>query len=117
MVLASAVSMTVVWSVPSKESQSMMAALQLLLRETRAQPGCEGCQLTSELGDVVLIRYIERWQSEPDMRRQVRSPRFATLAELIERGIERPLVEFALPDGVRGLEYADEVRRVGLAGW
>lgn len=116
MVLASAVSMTVVWSVPSREAQSMMAALQSLLRDTRPQPGCEGCQLTSEIGDVVVIRYSERWQSEPDLRRQVRSSRFATLAELIERGIERPIVEFALPDGVRGIEYADEVRRPGLAG-
>jgi quinol monooxygenase YgiN len=116
MVLGSAVSMTVVWSVPSKEAKSMMAALQVLLRDTRTQPGCEGCQLTSELGDVVVIRYVERWQSEKDLRRQVRSPRFAALAELIERAIERPLVEFALPDGVRGIEYADEVRQPGLAG-
>ena len=89
----------------------MMAALQLLLRDTRAQPGCEGCQFTSELGEVMVIRYLEKWQSEQDLRRQVRSTRFATLAELIERGIERPIVEFTLPGGNRGLEYAAEVRQ------
>ena len=111
--VSSAVSMTVVWSVPSNEAQSMMAALQPLLRDTRVQPGCDACQLTSEIRDVVVIKYIEKWQSEPDMRRQVQSARFATLAELIERAIERPLVEFALPEGVRGLEYADQVRRIG----
>lgn len=103
--------MLVIWSVPSKEAQSMMAALQLLLRDTRAQPGCEGCQFTSELGEVMVIRYVERWQSEQDLRRQVRSTRFATLAELIERGIERPIVEFTLPGGNRGLDYAAEVRQ------
>ena len=46
-----------------------------------------------------------------DLRRQLRSDRFAVLAELIERATERPVIEFTLPSGLRGIEYAEEARR------
>jgi len=31
---------------------------------------------------------------------------------LIERATENPIVKFALPSGLRGLDYAEEVRQV-----
>jgi len=60
---------------------------------------------------LVVIRYLETWRSELDLRRQLRSDRFAVLAELIERATERPVIEFTLPSGPRGIEYAEEARR------
>ena len=65
------------------------------------------------MGTRVVIHYIEEWNSEDDLRRQLRSNRFATLAELMERASEQPRVAFDLPHGTRGLEYAEEVRRFG----
>ena len=104
------VSLTAMWSVRAKDAASMIAALQLLQRTTRTQPGCQTCQFTTEIGDVVRIRYLERWDGEPALQRQVRSARFATLAELFEGAIERPTVEFDVNGVVRGLDYADDVR-------
>jgi len=63
------------------------------------------------MGPLVLIQYSETWKTETDLRRQVRSNRFSALAELIEHATEHPVIEFTLPDGRRGLEYAEEVRR------
>jgi hypothetical protein len=60
---------------------------------------------------LVVIQYSETWKTETDLRRQVRSNRFSALAELIERATERPDIEFTLPEGSRGLDYAEEVRR------
>lgn len=105
------VSMSVIWRVPVNESQRIIGALQHLLPHTRAEPGCEGCQLTTELGDSAVIRYFEKWKSEADLQRQLRSERFAALAELMERATESPVVEFMLPGKIRQLDYADEVRR------
>lgn len=106
------VRMTVQWRIPPGEAQAITAALQSLMLQTRAAPGCSGCSVSTEMGALVVIRYIENWQSETDLRRQVRSHRFSALAELIERATENPDVEFTLPRGSRGLEYAEEVRRV-----
>jgi quinol monooxygenase YgiN len=105
------VCMTVRWRVPPGEAQSITATLQSLMLKTRAAPGCAGCTVSTEMGALVVIQYIENWKSETDLRRQVRSDRFAALAELIERATEHPVIEFALPGGPRGVEYAEEVRR------
>ena len=105
-------SMSVIWRVPSAEADAIIGALQHLLPHTRAETGCEGCQLTTELGERAVIRYFEKWKTEADLQRQLRSPRFAALAELLERGTEHPVVEFVLPGKIRQLDYADEVRRV-----
>ncbi len=107
------VSMSVIWRVPSKQSQPIIAALQVLLPHTRAEPGCDGCQLTTELGEPTVIRYFEKWRTEADLQRQLRSSRFAALGELLEGATDSPVVEFMLPGRIRLLDYADEVRRVG----
>lgn len=103
--------MRVQWRVPAGEAQSITAALQTLMLQTRAAPGCAGCTLSTQMAAVVVVEYIENWNSETDLRRQVRSRRFSTLAELIEHATDPPLVEFMLPGGSRGLEYAEEVRQ------
>jgi len=79
--------------------------------QTRAAPGCAGCSVSTDMGALVVIQYVETWKTETDLRRQVRSTRFSALAELIERATEYPVIEFSLPDGRHGLEYAEEVRR------
>jgi quinol monooxygenase YgiN len=106
------VRMTVQWRVPAGEAQSITATLQALMLQTRAAPGCLGCSLSTEMGPLVVIRYVENWKNETDMRHQLRSHRFSALAEIIERATENPDVEFMLPSGSRGLEYAEEVRQV-----
>jgi quinol monooxygenase YgiN len=105
------VRMTVKWCVPPGEAQVIIAALQTWMQETRGMPGCTGCSFSTEMGALAVIRYVEAWKGEADMRRQVQSDRFANLLELIERATEYPVIEFELPGGVRGLEYAELLRR------
>jgi quinol monooxygenase YgiN len=105
------VCMTVRWRVPAGEAQSITATLQSLMLKTRAAPGCAGCSVSTDMGALVMIQYIENWKTETDLRRQVRSDRFSALAELIEHATEHPAIEFTLPGGPRGIDYAEEVRR------
>src|SRR4030095_4613273 len=55
------VRMTVQWRVPAGEAQSITAALQAWMLQTRAAPGCVGCSLSTQMGAVVVIEYIEKW--------------------------------------------------------
>jgi quinol monooxygenase YgiN len=105
------VRMTARWCVPPGEAQSIAAAMHPLMMKTRSEPGCTGCSFSTEMGAMVVIQYNETWTSEADLRRQIQSNRFANLAELIEHATENPVIEFVLPGGSRGLEYAEEVRR------
>ena len=109
--MSTPVRMTVQWFVPSPESGPILAALHALMVAARAEPGCIGCHLTTEMGDRAGLCYTEEWKEEGDLKRQLRSNRFSRLAELMERATEQPRVEFTLPCGVRGLEYAEAMRQ------
>jgi quinol monooxygenase YgiN len=110
---SSPVRMILKWTVPPGESRPIVAALQGLMLAARAESGCGGCSLSTELHEKVVIHYIEEWNSEEDLRRQLRSDRFAALAELIEYASEHPTIEFVLPGSTRGVDYAEEIRGSG----
>jgi quinol monooxygenase YgiN len=105
--------MTVQWFVPPPEVRSIASALYSLMVEMRGERGWLRCQLTTEIGTRVELRYVEEWRDEKDLRRELRSDRFARLAGLIDQATEEPRVEFALGARYRGLDYAEEVRRGG----
>ena len=104
------VRMKVCWRVTPHESSRITSALHALMVAIRAEPNCLGCQLSTEMGEQAGICYMEEWRNEEALQRQLRSLSFSRLAELLERATEQPRVEFTLPSGVRGLDYAEEVR-------
>jgi quinol monooxygenase YgiN len=103
--------MALSWSVPPGESRAITGALQGLMVASRAERGCLNCCLTTSMGERVAISYVEDWRTEEDLKRQLRSSRFTALAELLESASGRPTIEFVLPEGNRGIDYAGEVRQ------
>jgi len=104
------VRMTLRWSILPVESRSLLSVLQGLMVSTRAEPGCIGCSLSTDMGSRVVIAYVEEWSDEDYLKRQLRSRRFSVLAELMEQATGHPTVTFSLPESTRGLDYAAEVR-------
>lgn len=111
MVLAEPVRMSLKWEISPQESGPITAALHALMVDARGEPGYISCQLSTEMGGRAGLRYVEEWATEGDLKRQLRSNRFARLAELMERATAVPKVEFSLHSGTRGLDYAVEVQR------
>ena len=105
------VRMTLKWRVAAVAATPIMSALQTVLFRTRTERGCVGGSLSTEIGPHVEIRYVVDWESEGDLQRQIRSNDFSQLAELMERATEPPTIEFALPSGMHGMEYAEKIRR------
>lgn len=99
------------WSVPPGESRPLMVALQGIMLATRADAGCIGCGLSTDVGLRVALSYVEEWSDQAHLERRLSGPRFAVLAELMEQASEPPVVEFELHGARRGLDYAEEVRR------
>jgi quinol monooxygenase YgiN len=106
------VRMVLRWSVPPGESRPIASCLQGLMVSTRAEPGCVGCSLSTDMGRQAVIRYTEEWMTEDDLKRQLRSDRFSVLAELMEHASEVPTIEFALKGSIRGIDYAEEIRNL-----
>ncbi len=101
--------MTLNWHVPAGEARPITEALHALMVAARTERGYVNCSVSAELGDLAKVRYCEEWRTEEDLQRQVTSPRFAKLAELVERSSEQPDVQFHLTNSVRGLDYAQEL--------
>ena len=102
--------MTLQWSVPSAESRPIASFLQGLMVSISAEPSCLSCRLCTDVGPATLISYVEEWKSEDDLKRQLKSERFAALAELMEHASQPPSIEFVVGDISRGSDYAEEVR-------
>lgn len=98
------------WNVLPGQSQSIAAALQAVMLATRREAGCLGCAMSTSAAERVTLRYEEDWDTEENLRQQVRSDRFRVLATLVESAMETPRIEFVLPEGTRGIDYATEVR-------
>jgi quinol monooxygenase YgiN len=105
------VRMTVRWLVPLGESRPMTTALHTLMVAARAERGCLACSLSTELGDRVALHFVEDWETEEDLQRQLRSDWFVSFAALIERATSPPDVLFSVAGGIRGLDYVEEVRQ------
>ena len=101
--------MTVQWQVAPAEVRAITEALHALMVAARAEHGYVNCSLSTELGEFAQLCYREDWQTEDDLERQIRTPRFAKVAELIERASQPPRVQFHLSSAVRGLDYAEEL--------
>ena len=99
------------WSVLPQQVRSVGAAVHAVMSESRREDGCLNCSLATEMGEAVTLRLVEVWDSEESLRRHVRSSRFETLAGLVESALAPPRIEFVLPWGTRGLEYAYAVRQ------
>lgn len=99
------------WTVPLGETGPITTALHSLMVLARAERGCLECGVSTRLGTLSTIRYTEDWATEADLREHVLSHRFTRLAELLETATAAPHIEFRLPGGLRGLEYATEARQ------
>ena len=106
----SPVVMVVEWDVASPQVRPVAAALHGVMLSTREQRGFLGCSLATEVGARVTLHYEESWATEEALQKQVRSERFAVLCRLIESAVSHPRVEFALPGGKRGFDYAQALR-------
>ena len=109
--VTSQVRLTIDWVVPLAETGPINTALQTLMVAARTELGCVGCSLSTRMGERAGFSYEEIWRTEGDLRRQLRSSRFSKLTQLVERGTERPRIEFHLPGGTRGFDYAEEASR------
>ena len=103
------VRLTVAFTAASSRSvQELLEALRFLITGTRLEEGCSRCSAWAEPDSTV--HYVEEWETEADMRRRVRSPRFTSLLAVMEAARESPRVQFDFVTRTRGLDYVAEVR-------
>jgi len=103
------VRLTLALSAASGQSvDDLLEALRFLITSTRLEPGCRGCSAWADPD--ATVRYLEDWETEADIRRRVRSPRFTSLLAVMESTLEQPQVQFDFISSTRGIDYVAEIR-------
>jgi quinol monooxygenase YgiN len=109
------VRLSVILPARSSQAAAIRSALQSLMRGTRLEPGCTGCQVwTNDDQDHplhTLVYYEEQWATEQAMEHRVRADAFTKVLEVLEAADETPRVEFDFVSRHEGLEYVEAVRR------
>lgn len=91
---------------------NLLEALHFIIGATRFEPGCLGCSAWAESDSTV--HYFEEWETEADMRRRIRSPRFTSLLAVMESTKEQPHVQFDFVSAMRAMDYVAEIRGEAL---
>src|SRR5262245_45470818 len=102
--------MTIEWSVPIGQTRPMTMALHSLAADVRPTFGCVSCSVSTDIANRGVVRYVEEWQSDDDLRLRVNGDTFMQVISLIEEAAHPPRIEFALARGTRGVEFIEEVR-------
>jgi quinol monooxygenase YgiN len=94
----------------SESVENLLEAFRFLIAATRLEPGSLGCSAWAESDSTV--HYIEDWETEADMRRRVRSPRFTSLLSVVESANQQPHVQFDFVTATRAMDYIAEIRDI-----
>src|SRR4051794_37852153 len=99
------VKMTIEWSVPIGQTRPLTSTLHSLAAAIRPTRGCTACSVSTDLANRNVVRYVEEWQSESDLRNRVNADSFAQLVTLMEDASQPPQIEFALARETKGFEF------------
>ena len=102
------VRLTVALASSPRGVNDLLAAFQFIRTGARFEEGCLACSAWADADAVV--RYVEEWATEADMRRRVQSDRFTSLLAVMESSKDPPEVKFDFVTTTRGLDYVAEVR-------
>lgn len=102
--------MTIEWNVPLGQTRPLTTALHTVAVDVRPMPGCTSCSVSTDIGKRGVVRYVEEWSSELDLKKRLRSESFVQLITLMEDSGQAPRIEFELSRECRGLDYLEEVR-------
>jgi hypothetical protein len=91
----------------ARSVRDLLEALRFIGLSAQLEPGYLGCSAWADPDH--MVRYVEEWHTEADMRRRVRSEQFTSLLSVAESAQE-PQVHFDFVTITRGLDYVEEAR-------
>src|SRR5271157_4108890 len=96
---------------PSREQRrQVLSTLRSVAGEAKGQPHCLGCQLFEEDGHDEALMYMERWDSEEDLNRHMKSRLYGEIVGAIALSRVSPEFKFYYVNKTREMDLVEEVR-------
>ena len=101
---------TIRMHIPAQNRQQALAILHPIIEMTSLDPGCISCRLYQGVKDVQALLLEQRWASEEDLQRHLRSRRFHTILLVVEMASEVPEIRFDTVSYSQGVDVVEQVR-------
>ena len=88
----------------------MLHTLRSLMLPLPAEPGFVSCGLYQEDDNPNTILYVEEWDTENELNRQIRSSHYSRLLNLMEAASSVPELRLNWITDVKGLEHLEKIR-------
>ena len=95
---------------PARQLMEVMGLLAPMAQRTRTERGCLDCQLHRDLLEDNVLVLEERWATEADLERHVRSQDYRQLLLIMELAKTPPDVRFDRISGSEGFEAVTRIR-------
>lgn len=89
----------------------IIRVLRSLIEPTRVETGCISCGLYKDLHEPSIIIWVEEWNTQDDLERHVRSPRYKKILAAFDMSDTEPEMRFNTVVETRGMQLIVEARR------
>jgi quinol monooxygenase YgiN len=93
-----------------KTADEAVAILYSLVERIRASRGCVGCAVYQEVENPLTVVFDEKWMSEADLHRHLRSEDYQKILMVMEMAEVRPVIRFETVADMGGVEIIEEAR-------
>jgi quinol monooxygenase YgiN len=101
---------TIRMHIPAQNRQQALAILHPIIEMTSLDPGCISCRLYQGVKDEQALLLEQRWASEEDLQKHLRSQRFHTILLVVEMASEVPEIRFDTVSHSHGIDVVEQVR-------
>jgi quinol monooxygenase YgiN len=96
---------------PAARLREALGILTPMAERIRVDPGCLGCHVYQDVQEDCVLVLEERWRTEEDLDRHLRSIEYLNVLLLMEMAVEAPEVRFSTILRSSGLETIAKARR------
>jgi len=86
--------------------------LRSIVEPTRAEAGCLSCSVYQDMEMENQIVFAEKWRSEEDLQRHLRSEEYQKVLLVMEMALTRPEIIFDTITSTSGVETIEKARTI-----
>ncbi len=96
--------------VAPSERLSVLKTIHAIIGPTSVQKGCLHCGLYSNSQNDDELILLEKWKSQQDLEKHVRSDDFRKILTVMEAAKKKPEISFITVESKAGLELVEKIR-------
>jgi quinol monooxygenase YgiN len=101
---------TVRMTIPPQKRDEALRILRSTAQQCGVHPGCLSCHTYEDLLEDNILMFEQRWRSQEDLERHLRSHDYHHVLLVMEMALKHPEIRFDTISGSTGLETVEKAR-------